>query len=143
MVQEKNLSSDMAKITCKIPLKLPSLNDFIKACCKGWGARKTMKSKYELLISEYIKDMPIFKNPVFIEFHWVEENHRRDLDNIAFAKKFILDAMVKSGKLIDDRAKFVTGFKDTFSYDTTSRIILKIKEQKNGGKKNVCKNDNR
>lgn len=63
-----------------------------------------------------------------IHFHWIEENKRRDLDNICFAKKFILDALVKAGKLADDNRKNVTAFIDTFEYGNESRVILDIEE---------------
>lgn len=74
--------------------------------------------------------LPVFTHPVQIHFHWVESNKRRDLDNICFAKKFILDALVKSGKLKDDNRKFVTAFRDTFEYGKESKVVLYISEEK-------------
>ena len=50
------------------------------------------------------------------------------MDNVSFGKKFILDAMVKFGKLKDDNRRCVTAFTDTFSYDKESKVILTIKE---------------
>ena len=60
--------------------------------------------------------MPKYKKPIKIHFTWVEGNKRRDLDNCAFAKKFILDAMVKYGKLKDDNRNYVYAFTDSFEY---------------------------
>nr|DAW10419.1 MAG TPA: Endodeoxyribonuclease RusA [Caudoviricetes sp.] len=59
-----------------------------------------------------------------------EENKRRDLDNVCFAKKFILDSMVKTGKLKDDNRNFVKGFRDDFEYGKSSKVILEIEEIK-------------
>lgn len=74
--------------------------------------------------------MPIYKNPIKINFIWVEDSKRRDLDNICFAKKFILDSMVKSGKLKDDNRKYVYAFTDNFRYENESKVILEIEEYK-------------
>ena len=77
----------------------------------------------------FVGRLPEFIHPVTIHFHWIESNKRRDLDNICFAKKFILDALVKSGKLKDDNRKCVTAFTDTFEYGDETKVVLDIKEQ--------------
>lgn len=67
--------------------------------------------------------------PVTIRFRWIEKNSRRDMDNIAFAKKFILDALVKKGVLQDDGWKWVRGFKDEFYIDKKNpRIEVELEE---------------
>ncbi len=73
-------------------------------------------------------DVPKLKR-VTIHFHWTEENKRRDLDNVAFAKKFILDALVSLGKLENDNRKNVCGFTDTFGYGEHASVYLEIHEQ--------------
>ncbi len=50
----------------------------------------------------------------YIEFQWNERGKKRDPDNIACGKKFILDALVKSGILKGDGWKQIQGFHDTF-----------------------------
>ena len=118
----------MENVTCKIDLKLPSLNEYICACRVNRYKGARMKSDYECAIGLFINELPVFSNPVRIDFTWVEENKRRDLDNVAFAKKFILDALVKFGKLKDDNRKIVTGFTDKFTYDKKACVILEIHE---------------
>lgn len=54
---------------------------------------------------------------VFLIFRWVEKDKRRDKDNIAFAKKFIQDALVKMGTIPGDGWKDVIGFIDLFDID--------------------------
>ena len=109
-------------------MKLPSLNDYIRVCRSNAFEASKFKKKIESELAFYMLRLPIFENPVKIHFHWVEGNKRRDLDNIAFAKKFVLDAMVKIGKLKDDNRKCVTAFTDTFSYAEESKVVLEIEE---------------
>ena len=120
---------DLEKVICEIPMRLPSLNEYIFECRRNkFGASKYKKS-IESDIGLFIGHLPRFENPVNIHFHWVEENKKRDLDNICFAKKFILDALVKAGKLKDDNRKCVTGFTDSFEYAKESKVILTITEE--------------
>jgi len=112
----------------EIPMKLPSLNQYINECRKNKYAGANMKAKIERDLALYINTLPTYKNPVKIHFHWVEGNKRRDLDNVCFAKKFILDSMVKCGKLKDDNRNCVTGFIDTFDYGKETKVILDIEE---------------
>lgn len=114
--------------TCEIPLKMPSLNEYINACRTNRHMGAKMKRDIEEAIGWHIATLPRFEHPVKIHFHWIEGNRRRDLDNVAFAKKFILDALVKCGKLKDDNRRCVTGFVDTFSYGDTTKVILTIME---------------
>lgn len=88
-----------------------------------------MKKTVEKDIGYYINQLPKYEKPIKIHFTWVEENKRRDLDNVCFAKKFILDSMVKAGKLKDDNRNFVKGFKDDFEYGKQSKVILEIEEE--------------
>lgn len=128
MATERNLSKSLVKATCEIPYKFPSFNEYVRECRRNKYAGARMKKQIERDISWFIAKLPRFEKPIEITFHWVEGNKRRDLDNIAFAKKFILDAMVKQGKLKDDNRKCVTAFIDRFSYGRESKVILDITE---------------
>lgn len=118
----------MREVTIEIPVKLPSLNDYIRSCRGNVYAANNEKRHIEQMIGIYVKPLPRFENPVAIDFTWIEENRRRDLDNIAFAKKFILDALVKCGKLKDDNRKHVTAFTDSFRYEKQAGVIVTIRE---------------
>lgn len=111
-----------------IPLKLPSCNEYLNECRRNKYAGAKMKKDIENDIAIFIKSLPRFEKPINIHFHWIEGTKRRDLDNVAFAKKFILDALVKCGRLKDDNRKCVTAFTDTFSYGKETKVILNIKE---------------
>lgn len=52
-----------------------------------------------------------------VEIEWFVPNARKDPDNIAFAKKFILDGMQEAGLIPDDSMKYIKGFLDVFTID--------------------------
>ncbi len=87
---------------------------------------ETLRVQYELLgrvnfIREY---------PVIIEFFWRCKNAKKDPDNIAFAKKFILDGMVKGMILQNDTWEFIRGFVDHFEVvknDKDIGVIVVVK----------------
>ena len=129
-----NSSRSLAKVICEIPLKLPSLNEYVRVCRTNPYKASKFKNDIENDIGIFIERLPRFENPVEIHFKWIEGNKKRDLDNIAFAKKFILDALVKHGKLKDDNRKCVTAFTDTFAYDKETKVIIEILEERHGEK---------
>lgn len=110
----------------EIDMKLPSLNDYIRVCRGNKYKAAKYKADIEHEIGFYLLKMPKWDNPIKIHFTWVEGNKKRDLDNICFAKKFILDAMVKYGKLEDDNRKCVYAFTDTFEYGKETKVILEV-----------------
>jgi Holliday junction resolvase RusA-like endonuclease len=112
----------------EIKMKLPSANEYIGWCRSNRYLAASKKAQIETLIAGHIKYMPRYKKPVKIHFTWVEENKRRDLDNICFAKKFILDALVKEGKLADDNRRNVYAFTDSFEYSNEAKVILEVIE---------------
>ena len=74
-------------IRIEIPMKLPSLNNYVDACRKNKFAGSTMKKQVQSDIGWYINKLPSFDKPIKIHFIWVEANKRRDLDNVAFREK--------------------------------------------------------
>ena len=65
--------------------------------------------------------------PVAVCFEWHEKTRRRDLDNIASAKKFILDALQECGILEGDGQKQIIAFNDSFAIgDSWDGCVVKI-----------------
>lgn len=123
----------MYKVT--IPMKLPGLNEYIAACKiqRGrWNKGNDMKQKTQADMLCFLRKLPKFENPIKIRFIWVSEHgDKRDLDNICFAKKFILDAMQQAGRLQNDNRKYVNGgFSDDFIYGERYEVRLEIEEIK-------------
>ena len=120
-----------------IDMKLPSLNDYIRICRGNKFAAAKYKKELEEQIGMFILNMPKITKPIKIHFTWIEGTKRRDYDNICFAKKFILDAMVKYGKLQDDNRKFVYAFTDSFEYGKETKVKLEIEEKEDESLNNI------
>jgi Holliday junction resolvase RusA-like endonuclease len=108
---------------------LPGLNEYVTACRTNARVGARFKRDAENVVRIYARTHrpPTFDGPVFVRFAWHERDRRRDADNVAFAKKFILDALVDLGVLPDDSRKYVTGFADEFHLDRQSpRVVVTI-----------------
>lgn len=112
----------------RIEGKLPSANDYIKLCRGNRYGGNKMVSDTEKYIALFIKKIPHIDRPVILHFKWYEKNRKRDVDNVAFAKKFIIDTLVKTKKLTDDSSKYVIGFTDRFFYNGTAHVDVDIEE---------------
>lgn len=108
--------------------KLPTLNEYTLACRGNKYTGAKFKKDIENIVGWYIVKAkpPKVDRPVTIHFEWHEKTKRRDADNIASAKKFILDALVKQGVLIDDSRRYVTGFTDNIVDDTKDFVVVTI-----------------
>lgn len=115
-----------------IPGRLPGLNEYIAAERSNRHLGAKMKRDSGNIVSTYIRRSMRgirIDNPVFIKYTWIEKNQRRDKDNIAFAKKFIQDALVQCGVLRNDGWKYIVGFTDEFEVDRENpRIEVRITE---------------
>jgi Holliday junction resolvase RusA-like endonuclease len=117
--------------TVTIPGRLPSCNDYIGACRTNRYAGAKMKKDAQSMIIWYLAKLPKFEKPIRLHFFWIEPNSKRDYDNIAWGKKFVLDALQEAGKLPNDNRKFVVGFSDEFGVDKDDpRIEILIEEDK-------------
>ena len=115
-----------------IPGKLPGLNDYIRTeRSNRHQAAKLKHREEEGIILEIRRQWRKvrFDKPVYMRYTWVEANRKRDKDNIAFARKFIQDALVKAGTLQNDGWQHISGFDDRFEVDKKNpRIIVEIWE---------------
>lgn len=75
-------------------------------------------------------DLKIVKDyPVSLEFVWYEPNRKRDIDNVIFGEKFILDGLVEMGILENDSQKYVTQVKHEVKCDKDNpRIEVVLNE---------------
>lgn len=124
------------KHTLIIKGTLPNLNNYTKACRSNRFAGASMKQQAEKIVSAYIQQQlkgVHFDETVVLAFRWFEPNRKRDLDNICFAKKFILDALVTNGVIDNDNWSGVAGFTDEFFVDKeNARIEVDIELYKEG-----------
>lgn len=121
----------MAKLV--IQGRLPSMNEYTKACRTNRYVGAKMKADAEKIVSaaiqEQIPDIH-YKKTVELNFRWYEANRKRDLDNICVGKKWVLDALVSNQTIIADGWRGVIGFTDEFFVDPTNpRIEVEINER--------------
>lgn len=115
----------------EIHKRLLGLNEYTNLNRKNRYQGNLAKQKEQAYIIWCIKEQlgnTKIDKPVIGHFTWIEENKKRDLDNISFARKFILDALVQAGVLKDDNRKIVQGFTDRFKYEDKSRVIVELEE---------------
>ena len=109
--------------------QLPGLNEYVAACRAHATKGNAMKKEAEALIAWEIRlgSIKPVESPAFILFSWLEPDWRRDADNIAFAKKFILDALVTQKILKNDsRKEYVLGFFDFFPLPQKERSMVGV-----------------
>ena len=120
--------------TFTIKQKLPSLNDWWYALASNKYVGSKFKNEIEEVIGWSIRQALTSKTlhkptgAVMIRFEWHEKTKRRDADNIASAKKFILDALVKTKVLKDDSRKYVKGFYDVIVDDKEDYVKVELIE---------------
>lgn len=97
---------------------LPGMNEIIAAAKgfkgRGFGYAK-MKREWTDAVQMLatVARLPAVKRARFT-FRWVEKDRRRNPDNVASAKKLILDGLVKARVLANDGWSEVAGWTDTF-----------------------------
>ena len=96
----------------RIPGRLPGLNEYTKACRGSKFSGNRLKRITEDYICQCIKasqEPPVDDTgyPIRVRTVWIEPNSKRDVDNIVFAKKFIFDALVRSGVIVNDSQRFI------------------------------------
>ncbi|MVM54519.1 RusA family crossover junction endodeoxyribonuclease [Gordonibacter urolithinfaciens] len=115
----------------EVPWKLSGLNEYTRACranrYKGAAMKRTNQDIAALSIRA--ARLKPYDGPVRVSITWVEPNMRRDPDNIRFAAKFVLDALVEEGVLPNDTQRYVKGISDRFLVNRNNpRIIVEIEE---------------
>lgn len=117
------------KSTFTISGRFCSLNEFYRMDrYQQWQAKKDNDDA--VAWSAKAGRVPKFSKPVKLLFKWVEPNRKRDLDNVAFGKKFVQDGLVKAGVLTNDTHHEIAGFEDSFAYDKLNpRIEVTITDE--------------
>ena len=94
--------------------KFPSLNEVNNANRYNRYAGAKLKKETEYAIMLQLSQHKDKFEYAHIDFIWYEQNRKRDPDNLASAKKFILDCLVKNGNIPNDGWKNIAGFTDTW-----------------------------
>lgn len=96
-----------------IRYKFTSLNEFINQnrTTKYYG-NKTKQAETNIVQLIARNHPPITEYPIKMKFTWVIKNRGKDLDNVAFAKKYILDGLTKAKVLQNDNLTKIVAFED-------------------------------
>lgn len=103
-----------------IPQRLDGLNTTTNKNRAHWSKGAAHKKEQEQIVMWAIKECGIRPIPgaFRMEIHYSEANTKRDPDNIASAKKFILDALQKMKVIENDSQKFVKGWTESWGLKT-------------------------
>jgi Holliday junction resolvase RusA-like endonuclease len=95
-----------------------------------FNAAKSKKAWTNLCAAEATnQQVSVITNPVIVTVTWIEQNRKRDPDNIASATKYILDGLQVAGKLKNDGQKEIRGLVHWFKVDeNTPRIVVEMEE---------------
>lgn len=118
--------------TFEIPGRLIGLNEYVDMCRRNrYGAAKAKRENQHLVCLAIKKHKMLrFKNKVSIQFVWIEPNMKRDKDNISFAKKFILDALVEMQIIPNDNWKWINNLSDKFAVNRKNpRIVVTLDDE--------------
>ena len=112
--------------------ELTDLNKFINAQrANRFGGAKVKKDNTQKCARAFapIKAKKL-KLPITLHITWYCKDKRKDKDNVAFGKKFLLDGMIESGLLANDGWGEIAGFTDSFEIDKENpRIEVEIEEE--------------
>jgi Holliday junction resolvase RusA-like endonuclease len=116
-----------------IPLPLATLNEYTNDQRtnphKGAKTKRTATRKCTKFVRYAMSKKVKFAFPCRLKFTWFDSNKKKDPDNIAFQKKFILDGMIEAGFMENDGWKHIKGFSDYFEIDKENpRVEIEIEE---------------
>lgn len=115
--------------TFEVPGRLPGLNEYTRACRSHWAVGAKLKRESTELVAACARAARVgrFSGPVTVACRWVERDARRDLDNVAFGMKFVLDGLVEAGVIEDDDQRHVDGISSEFAMDRENpRVVISI-----------------
>lgn len=125
------------RFTFWIDGELPSLNEYIAVeRSNRYAAAKLKKDTEDYIITQIkaqikkSKNEPIFIDPVTVYYFWTVKNKKKDRDNIAFAKKFVQDALVKAGVIKSDGWQYVEGFRDFFKISPKAGVLVRVDDRR-------------
>jgi Holliday junction resolvase RusA-like endonuclease len=112
----------------KIDYAFTTLNEYINVERGNKYAAADIKSKETNVAKMSCIGKQWYQYPCKITFTWHLKDKRKDLDNVAFAKKFILDGLVKAGVLKNDNLNHIIAFEDKVIFDKKEYVEVEISE---------------
>ena len=107
----------MDRLLATIPMRFPSLNEYIDANRSDPRAGSRMKRRLTEACAWCFKGKAIDGFPARLRIVYREPNRRRDIDNITYAAKYILDGMVEAGAIPDDSQRYICSIESVVDVD--------------------------
>ena len=118
ITNKQNVGTPQAKPHILLGGELTDLNTYINAERRNrFIGAKIKKQNTDGVSFETTGAPKVITYPVTVVITWYTKNERKDPDNVAFSKKFILDGLVNNGTLRGDTRKEIAGFIDYFITD--------------------------
>ena len=112
--------------------RMAGLNDYTNACRghRSLGAQIKKNETEKAMWAIKAAHLKSFEKPVSVSIRWVEKDRRRDPDNVTFAAKFIMDAIVGAGIIPDDSQKWVRSITNEIAVDKDNpRVEVHISDE--------------
>jgi len=113
-----------------IPYNFITLNEYINKERTNKYKASTIKKRETNIACFYFKPytntIKQLKTPLKLKFVWYLDNKKKDLDNIVFSKKFIIDGLVKIECLKNDGQKYINSFEDSIVYCDINKTGVEI-----------------
>lgn len=109
--------------------RLPGLNEYTRACRAGYHAGNRMKRECTNRVAWVISEAKLepYDVPIEVGISWLEPNLKRDIDNVTFAAKFILDALKECQVIKDDSIRYVRRIINNIGLDRERpRIVVAL-----------------
>lgn len=115
----------------EIPGKLPTLNQYVDAeRSNRFYAAKVKRQAQAEVRTAIAAGAPSFKGAVAVWIYWVRPDMRSDKDNVAFAKKFVLDALQEAGVIRKDSWKLCTPYDIGFAVNKDNpRTVVLVQDE--------------
>lgn len=115
----------------RIDGKLDGLNEYTAENRNNrYGGGKCKKENEEIIIAAIRRArLKPVRGKYWLNITWYEARRARDKDNVAFAKKFILDALQRARITKGDDNRYLEGFTDSFVYGQGQGAVVEIVEK--------------
>lgn len=118
--KNKPLKSDLNASRGRVfifPGEFTDLNTYIQVERGNRYAASNIKRTETSRVAMQLKGEQPINERVYMHYHWVLPNRRKDPSNVAFACKFIEDGFVEAGILANDGHKQIAGIFHTYGFD--------------------------